>query len=230
MTRPFILFYTPRSGETVLTRLMRGHSDVVLRPRLFDKNSDLPNDGGPQTPEAREAFVTKMWAGYHTGRKMDRARGLSVAVINRRTDLDRDEPIVDHMVSLNPAVIVLRRDNWVHQSLDQTVLNTDATDGLPMVDPEQIEASLTRVRQGYVLLDRIIAPFGPVLEIAFEELVTERDETLDRVLRYIGLGGSDHTPDAKAPVAQEVGDIDTVLGNPDVLRAALKDTDYDGSV
>ncbi|KNG92233.1 hypothetical protein ATO11_18420 [Pseudaestuariivita atlantica] len=223
-----MLFHTPQSGSDALTALLRAHPQLGLHGRLFQRAA-LPG-GVPQTAEGRAAFIEGFWGEAAGPKEQGRTRGLTICVETPKRDMAIDDPVITTLAGYDPAIIVLRRDNWVHQALDRAALKRGKRGKLPEISAQVFDQALRDVRQGYAVMDQMLERFGPVLELSFEELVDDRADTVTLALNHLGLDPAQRDAAAEVPEIADLPELEKVIANPDTLRTMLTGTELDGFV
>lgn len=221
MSRPFLLLYTECSGVDQLIRLLDLHPFVNIRKPQFDKQRPR---GVVVVPEARRIHVMqKIWHVYES--PVRRAFGVALRIDKQEGHLRPGSEFMDVLRRYEPAVLVLRDDNMMMQALERM---TEGAGGPVAIEPADLQCSLQSVRQDYRMLDDVAEQFGPVTEIARDEVHDCAEILMASFVRLLAL------PDK--PIATPEGEIGTqpaledLASNPAQVREIAEGTEFAGLV
>lgn len=225
--RPFVILFIERDGSTYLSGLLQGHPDVRAAYERFAAMRQEGRSGKEQNAWARQ-FLSPPLIGH-------------VAAIGFKTKLvdvlDR-EGFAEVLRRIGCRLIVMRRRNHVKavvsrinaRRLHETTGKWNLyrrEDRLPpiVVDPVEFEAYLQeRKAHEQDLEDFVDGLPSKRLPILYEDLLTKRDETLDRVFEFLGV--RPHSLEART-LKHTSDDLRDVVVNLDDLRARYIGTHYE---
>lgn len=192
MPRPFILLSTSTVSARTLASCLETHPGVEIRSGAFGAES-LPG-GEAQTDDNRVRFLRRLWLPFRDGGAPPdgKARGITFRATAARVEFERPQRLVRVARQYDPAVIVLRHENL----LEQTLSEMDDLPGTGARDLEELRNAVLTEHRDYRSLDQMAEAFGPVLEVMHDELREAPDPTLRQILRHIGAD-----PDAWSPEA-----------------------------
>lgn len=245
---PFVVFTTPRSGSGWLIDTLSSHPEVVAYAELFHLErrtapgygaSDMPYfdvylDSVPRWARRarvfhRVAFLRRVWAGRPGVRAVgfklmydqaQRHRGLLTLLSLRRaravhlTRANLLEALISWQVARETGVYHVRRG----EAPPRTPVSLDAERLHAQLEQDELAVSGARRRLERVRLPR--------LEVAYDELVARREETLERVLRFIGVEPDVDLLDSQLVPTSPHSHLDLVE-NADEVRVALRGTRFE---
>jgi hypothetical protein len=203
MSCPFLVLYTQGSGVEALTAYLQVHQSITVMPTQFDRQR--ATDVVPVPEEKRIHAVERRWQRYEKPHR--KAFGIALRIAAEGGQLDPHSAFMDVLLRYQPKVIVLRQDHMLMQAvmrLSERQGGGKALFGLP-----ELRQALQSVKRDYEYLDEVAARFGPVLEIAREDLQDYGESLMQSVERWLLLSAQPYAPPT-----------DTVLAMPELRQLA----------
>jgi len=246
LAAPFVVYTFPRSGSAWLMDTLNSHPEVAACGELFREEGGMPDYGRDDIPYFRSYLEGRPGGGraarlrrvaylrlVYRGRPGVRAAGfkLMYAQVGRNPGLFQYFALrrvrAVHLVRANllDAVIsyeVGKKTGIFHPRRGDVVPKAAVS-----LDPLALRARLEdmewAIARGRSRLERYRLPR---LDVAYEELVGRRDETLERVLRFLGVEPDVGTLDSEL-VRIGIGRALELVENADEVRAVLAGTRFE---
>lgn len=223
---PFVILFVERDGSTYLTSLLISHPHIKAVYERFAVMKKKGNSGADQMAWAR-SFLTPSWIGRYG------ALGFKTKLVDVMDPLGFAELLQEvggHVIQLyrqNHVKAVISKINArrLHERSGNWNLY-DASNRMPplRVPAEELDHLLfersVAERQSNAYVERVNRP---TLKIAYEELLLNRDETLNRVFSFLRVPSR---PVKAQTLKHTSDDLRDVLLNFDELRERHRDTDY----
>ena len=224
---PFVILFIERDGSTYLTSLLTSHPDVEAVYERFAVMKQKGQGAAEQLAWARQ-FLDPPWIGRTA------ARGFKTKLVDVldpegfSTVLHVTGCHIIYMSRLNHVKAVVSRLNAqrLHESSGNWNLYREEDRLPPLVaDPAEFAACLEERAQAEAELKNYVSGLHlPIQRLVYEELLGNRDGTMERVFSFLGLRNATvvsrtlkHTSD----------DLRQALANFDELRGRFSGTRYE---
>ena len=215
MSRPFIMFFTERTGSSSVMFDLSQHPKTIVHMEIFGAPR-LPG-GLPQTDRNRIELLHKLWAGYRNPEWMPRklrgcARGFKLQFKRAGIQFNRPRRLARELRLYDPVVIALRRSDILKQAVskvrshmlaeinaaewgvrDQHIKPESGPEarafaGQPTKVPlDQLEAALDAASLDRADMEEFLQLCPPTVEITYEDYLTNRLDVLNRILHALQL-------------------------------------------
>lgn len=219
----FIVLMTGRTGSTLLVEALDSHPGIRARGEIRKHNH--AKSTRRQLTRIRRHFASTTRSVDADGFKLklkDIGDEAGLAKLLGELDIHvihlQRRNRVKHAVSLFNAVRLFKAtQNWnLYSEEDQS--------GPFSIDPAAFEARIQKVEREGRNLTRYVATLDrPTFVVAYEDLLTRRDETLDNVFEFLGVPAQ---PVKSAAVKNTPDDLRLIVENFDELREAYAGTEY----
>ena len=250
----FVVLTSPRSGSGWLVDLLNSHPAIVAYPELFHTERRTAPDYGAQDLPYFETCLERRGRARASdfvalSHKVVQQRRYLARLYVRRPGVQAVGFKLTYVqANANPALLPLlslRRTRAVHlvrtnllaaaiswkAARESGIYHVRRTEPVP-ADPVLLDVGGLRaeLEERELAIERMRRRLGrlrlPRLEIAYEALVGRTDETLARVLRFLGLEPDVYRVESELQRAH-AGPPLNQLGNPDEVRATLAGTRFE---
>lgn len=225
---PFIILFVERDGSTYLTSLLISHPGVKA---VYERFAVMRQKG--TSGEDQLAWARKFWARPFFGKVG--AIGFKTKLVDV-LDLDG---LADLMLELRVTTIQMHRNNTVkavvsrmnarrlHEESGNWNLYREKDRMPPMeIDFDAFDRQLQERKQAEAELARFVDRLAlPTIDVSYESLLADRDDTLLRV--FDALGVPPHAVRSKT-IKHTSDDLRDVILNFDELKARYAGTPYHG--
>jgi LPS sulfotransferase NodH len=244
---PFVVLTFPRSGSAWLNDQLNSHPEIVAYAELFLRDAGVATASGIEVPSfevflagipqpARSLLVVqrvRYLRRLYAGRPGLRAVGFKLMYKQARDN----RGVFPYFAARRVRAVHLVRANLLEAVVSYEVARTTGSFHPRRGDPvrtESVTLDAARLRQRLEHQEQAVS-WGrsqlerfrlPRLEIAHEELIGRREETLGRVLDFLGIA-SPATPLESSLVPVTLGSGLDFVANADEVRAALARTRFE---
>lgn len=215
MSRPFIMFFTERSGSSSVMFDLDQHPKTVVHMELFGEKY-LPH-GVEQTDDNRIRLLHELWAGYRNPKWMipeleGRARGFKFQFKREGVQFNDLPRFAEALKLNNPVVIALRRKDVLRQAISKirsrALADINAAEwGVwdqhikpesgprarafarePIrIDVDDLERTLRIIEANNADMEAFLRLCPPAVEITYEDYLADRLSVLNPILAALGL-------------------------------------------
>ena len=220
----FIVLMTGRTGSTLLVEALDSHPGIRARGEIHKHNH--AKSTRRQLTRIRRHFASTTRSVDADGFKLklkDIGDEAGLAKLLGELDIHvihlQRRNRVKHAVSLFNAVRLFKAtQNWnLYSEEDQS--------GPFSIDPAAFEARIQKVEREGRNLTRYVATLDrPTFVVAYEDLLTRRDETLDNVFEFSWSAGA--AREKRRRLKNTPDDLRLIVENFDELREAYAGTEY----